>query len=387
MAPLGSLGTAVRESVTPNPSQSYVLWSVPSFATGRPERLFGRDIGSTKMRVRDGDVLICKINPRINRVWEVDSRHGADDHIASPEWVAFRPDRSVVTSAWLRHVLSSPAVRRWLEADVSGVTGSHTRVKPARVLATQVPVPPLDEQQRIVAVLEDQLSRLDAAANYIAAAQGRGDRLEEAALSTADGTRTAEVPVRELLGEPLANGRSVPGGRGAAVLRLTALRSAEVDAYASKRGSWTEEDAAPFLIQQGDLLLSRGNGSLRLVGRAAMVVEPPPPVAFPDTMIRLRPDPRLIAPALLLRLWNSRHVRRQIESAVRTTAGIYKVNQKQLLDIKLRVPPRELQSELLDRLQTVSSDANRLGGALASAAERSRALRRALLDAAFSGRL
>jgi len=269
----------------------------------------------------------------------------------------------------------------------SRITTNIAHLSLARLRGVEMPVPPLDEQHRIVAVLEDHLSRLDAAEDYVAAARARTGRLGEAAISTADVTTAAEVPISELLAEPLANGRSVPDGHGAAVLRLTALRSAAVDVSARKPGSWTEQEAAPFRIRQGDLLLSRGNGSLNLVGRAAMVVDPPPTVAFPDTMIRMRPNPRLIAPALLLRLWNGRHVRRQIEAAVRTTAGIYKVNQKQLLDVRVRIPPMEMQEALLDCLDTLSGDAGRLTSALNNSAARSRSLRRSLLDAAVTGRL
>ena len=60
-------------SVNPleHPEQIYELYSVPSFETGYPEIVRGKDIGSTKITVEEGDVLVCKINPRINRVWVV----------------------------------------------------------------------------------------------------------------------------------------------------------------------------------------------------------------------------------------------------------------------------------------------------------------------------
>ena len=49
------------------------LFSVPAFdADAKPEIISGKDVGSTKHRVQEGDVLFCKMNPRKNRVWIVD---------------------------------------------------------------------------------------------------------------------------------------------------------------------------------------------------------------------------------------------------------------------------------------------------------------------------
>ena len=50
------------------PEQVYELYSVPSFDTEYPEIIAGADIGSSKVTVQEGDVLICKINPRIEEV-------------------------------------------------------------------------------------------------------------------------------------------------------------------------------------------------------------------------------------------------------------------------------------------------------------------------------
>ena len=63
------------------------------------------------------------------------------------------------------------------------------------------------------------------------------------------------------------------------------------------------------------------------MGSAGRVLDEPTPVAFPDTMIRVRLDPNVISADFFLWIWNSRTGRSQIETAARTTAGIYKINQ------------------------------------------------------------
>ena len=90
--------------------------------------------------------------------------------------------------------------------------------------------------------------------------------------------------VDQLLAEGLSNGRSVKSAeRGFPVLRLTALRYGEIEQDECKIGAWTEEDAQQFLIREGDLLVSRGNGSLKLVGIGGLVRSLRSPVAYPDT--------------------------------------------------------------------------------------------------------
>lgn len=66
------------------------LYSVPSFDTGSPDVVTAATIGSSKQRVDAGDVLLCKINPRINRVWKV-SPQSAYRQVASTEWIRFKP--------------------------------------------------------------------------------------------------------------------------------------------------------------------------------------------------------------------------------------------------------------------------------------------------------
>lgn len=192
----------------------------------------------------------------------------------------------------------------------------------------------------------------------------------------------------ELLSGPLINGRSVPtADDGFPVLRLTAMRNGHVDLNERKAGRWDAATAAPFLVARDDVFVARGNGSLKLVGRAARVIDEPDPVAFPDTMIRVRLNPGRMRPDYLTLVWNSRIVRKQIERAARTTAGIYKVNQKDLWGIAVPWVPVDAQTRLVARVEGMLDAAGPLSSSTSIAQSRSASLRRALLAAAFDGRL
>ena len=149
-----------RSSVVPakEPDRRFELYSVPSFETGVPERLYGSEIGSSKQKVAPGSVLLCRINPRINRVWVV-GQAGSDPQIASTEWISL-PRVVGMTPRFAMHALQTPKVRRHLTSSVSGVGGSLMRVRMDALWRTRIPLAPISEQHRIVAKIESLFAKL-----------------------------------------------------------------------------------------------------------------------------------------------------------------------------------------------------------------------------------
>ncbi|MFC9989115.1 restriction endonuclease subunit S [Streptomyces globisporus] len=193
----------------------------------------------------------------------------------------------------------------------------------------------------------------------------------------------AWATVGDVLIAPIANGRSVRTEEGGfPVLRLTALRSGKVDLAERKEGEWTADEAAPFLVRANDFLICRGSGSLDLVGRGALVPDAPDPVAFPDTMIRVRVPVEYMSPRFFTRLWASPLVREQIEAAARTTAGIYKVSQPAVRELRIPVPPTAEQHRIAAALDTRMARLDAVDRAVTSARRDLATLRKAvLLDA------
>jgi type I restriction enzyme S subunit len=92
-------------------------------------------------------------------------------------------------------------------------------------------------------------------------------------------------------------------------------------------------------------------------------------------------------PQLVRVLWDSQHVRRQIETAARTSAGIYKVAQGDLQQLVLPVPPMTEQVEVVRLVDAQFSSIASTERDLESSAHRARALRQAILKHAFAGKL
>lgn len=140
------------------PNEVFELYSVPVFFTQKPEFLAGKEIGSSKLLVKKDDILVSKINPRINRVWQV---HQFTDkkNIASSEWVVFRQNMAV--PKFFKFYFESLKFRDLLCSNVSGVGGSLTRAQPKHIAKYILPLPPKAEQERIAELLDNHLAQVE----------------------------------------------------------------------------------------------------------------------------------------------------------------------------------------------------------------------------------
>lgn len=154
----GYSGTAVDPMKFPE--TIYELYSVPSSANDFPEIISGSEIGSSKQSVIKNDVLLCKINPRINRVWKV-SQHTENELLASSEWIVIR--NKILNSDYMMFCFRTQFFREYMLSNVSGVGGSLMRAQPKFVKNYPIPIAPVAEQQRIVDRIESIFAKLDEA--------------------------------------------------------------------------------------------------------------------------------------------------------------------------------------------------------------------------------
>ena len=153
-ATYGMLNQHKNRSINPmdSPQASFELYSVPIYDTGKPEYLKGKEIGSTKQAVQKGDVLLCKINPHLNRAWVVEHYKPELKCIASSEWLIFKSDG--IYPEYARFFFMSPSFRSLMLSNVSGVGGSLMRARSSAVDTYTIWIPPYNEQKRIVAAVK-----------------------------------------------------------------------------------------------------------------------------------------------------------------------------------------------------------------------------------------
>ncbi|MEQ9904941.1 restriction endonuclease subunit S [Pectobacterium aroidearum] len=219
-----------------------------------------------------------------------------------------------------------------------------------------IPLPPLSVQKKISVnlknadLLKKQYEKMSAELNALAQAvffEMFGDPERN----------SKKLPFKEfknLLSE-LRNGIS-PSNDGAVdykVLTLSAVTKNYFNRDSVKLGTFNEIPPSSKHIKVNDLLICRGNGNIKLVGRAVVAGGNMGDVVFPDTIIGASVNQEIINTEYLSHYWKLPMVRNHIESGARTTNGTYKINQKVIESIPIMVPSIELQIEFAQKIAKI----------------------------------
>jgi type I restriction enzyme S subunit len=240
-----------------------------------------------------------------------------------------------------------------------------------RYLHVGIPLPPLDEQRRIVG-LWDRAAEIRRRAD---AARAKARAIIPALFLDTFGDPATNpkgwvvVTLGDLDGMELRNGisPSKAGKVSGNVLTLSAITRGAFDPSARKDAMFAGPLAAEQTVSKSLFLICRGNGNRALVGQGAFPLIDMPGVAFPDTMIALRLPEHEVAPPYLAAVWSSDHVRAQIDAAAKTTNGTFKISQSGILRFSFPLPPRPLQISFGERVSRLESLARHLDAAGAKA--------------------
>jgi len=269
-----------------------------------------------------------------------------------------------------------------------GAGSTFPAVTGKQLKSHRINVAPLDEQRRIVDILEDYLSRLDAAGQSLAAAQRRSELLRAAILESLAPEGTPQRTLGELASDSGygTSTKCVVGGAGVPVVRIPNLKGGRVDLADEKRVSEAAVDLTRLMLEADDLLIVRTNGSRDLIGRAA-VVQPGVFASFASYLIRFRLDPPQVRPQWTRVMLGTPSVRRVVEAMAASSAGQYNLGLKKLNGVTIPCPTIEDQDRLLARFDEQEWALDSLTPSWAEGKSKAQSLRRSLLAAAFSGRL
>jgi type I restriction enzyme S subunit len=420
-----------------SPNEVFELYSVPSFGSGKPEIVAGRAIGSNKQTVEKDTVLLCKINPRINRVWLV-SDSSSHLQIASTEWLPFfRLDG--LEPKYLQYFMENNSFRDFLSTHVSGVGGSLMRINSNTFAKYFFPLPPLPEQHRIVAKIEELFSRLDAGVEALNKIKLQLKRYRQAVLKAAfEGKLTAEwrevhkselEPASVLLEKikaerkkagkykelpPLDTSdlpelpegwvwsrldaivdlkggitvdakRKVADGRLVPYLRVANVQSGYLDLSEIKSIAADEKTIAELSLKVGDILFTEG-GDRDKLGRGWIWQGELEECIHQNHVFRARLYDNGISNKLVSWFGNS-HGREYFQQEGKQTTNLASVNLTKLSAFPVVMPPVYEQSQIVSEIEHLFSNADRVENIFDQALIQSNRLRQSILKKAFEGKL
>lgn len=354
--------------------------------TGRllPYRTIGDDgVTSSKHRFRPGQVLYSKIRPYLAKVVvaEFVGLCSADMYPISTE----------LDPRFLKWWMLTPEFTRLASEEQARTI--LPKINKHALGQMPVPVPPMEVQRHIVAILDDHLSSLDATDAELRLSLDRANSLKWGMLAQ-DLGRLGGDPVR--IGElatSVKNGISVSRPKsdpnGVPILRIGAVRPLALNLSDLRYSELTLDQVGQLggLLSAGDVLFTRYNGNPRFVGACAVVTDRVLPLTYPDKLIRVRVDAERVLPEFLAAACAVGTSRQEIQSLVKTTSGQAGISGHDLRSVKVTLPTIQTQRALLARFHEVEGSVSMLARALEDIQRRSSTLRTSLLASAFSGRL
>ena len=344
------------ESINPmkTPDTMYELYSVPFFTTGHPEYLHGSEIGSSKVIVQKNDILVCKINPRINRVWVVADESNCQS-IASSEWIVVR--NAQYNPYFLAWYFRTSMFQQLMTSEVTGIGGSLTRAQPKRVAEYPVPVLPRERQDEIASILghlqsikykrKNELDLLDSLvkARFVEMFEKESDqwhhkKLVECCDNKNDikcGPFGSQLHVEDYqnIGVPVYGIPEVNSGfKSNPKLYISQQKAEELSAYS---------------LIDGDVAVSRkGN-----VGQAALFYDSLKNGIIHSDVLRVRLNKQIMDPFFLIgELHFSQSIRNQVKQAS-NGAIMPGINVTKLKQIVVDIPPLAIQKEFSGFIQQV----------------------------------
>jgi len=338
-----------------------------------------------RFALADGDLLVCE-GGEVGRaaIWR-----GGRGYMAYQKALHRVRAGDDLDLRFLRYLLEHYAVTGELRERATGSTILHLPQQRLRELP--IPLPPLDEQRRIVEILEDHLSRLDRARSLISAGLAKTKPLVRAILEQA-------IPI------PPLPGWRITTIAGAGELKLGRQRhpdwhtGPEMRPYLRVANVFEDRiddrDVMQmdfsgvferFRLAPGDVLLNEGQ-SPELLGRPAIYRGTPPNVAFTNTLIRFRAGPEVLPEWALLVFRRHMHVGRFMKES-RITTNIGHLSMARLSTVEFPVPPLKQQHQIVGAVDATLSALEHIRGDATHALKREEALRHILLESAFSGRL
>ncbi|WP_051529283.1 restriction endonuclease subunit S [Meiothermus cerbereus] len=388
----------------------------------------------------EGDILFAKITPCMEngKIAVARNLHNGIG-FGTTELHVVRPE-SGIDAQYLFYFLVRQDYRTQAAHSMTGTAG-QLRVPADFLRSSFLPLPPLNEQRRIVEKLEELLSDLDAGVATLRQALAKLKRYRQAVLKAAvEGELSREwreankdrlEPASKLLERILAERRDRSSGSKkyreleppntselpelpegwvwASVeqvghvqlgrqrspknrskdyptpyIRAANITEKGLDLSDVLDMEFTPQELEVYRLLPGDIVLSEASGSPDQVGKPAIWGGEIENCCFQNTVIRLRPA--LISSQYLLAVFRSYYVT-GVFARIAGGVGINHLSAGKFARIAIPIAPYEEQAYIVAEVDRRLSEADRLEATLQANLKRAERLRQAILKKAFSGEL
>ena len=293
-----------------------------------------------KRWIRCGDILV--LNAAHNADYVASKLYFADDSmndvLPTGEWLLVRPNEARVLPGYVNYWFRTPSTKRKVKFLVKGI-----HLYPKDVAKLEIPLPPIDEQRRII----NLLSRAEGIVRLRREAQKKAAEIIPALFLDMFGdpaTNPKGWPVRKVSDfvDRIEGGKNIQAGsENGSPYRILKVSAATSGIYRESESKPSPDGYSPptsHIVRAGDMLFSRANTE-ELVGATAVVRATDGHALLPDKLWRfVWAEP--VEQRYMHALFQNRHVRRELgKLSSGTSASMRNISQGRLFELRLPVAP------------------------------------------------
>ena len=253
----------------------------------------------------------------------------------------------------------------------------------------EIPVPPLTEQEHIVARIEELFSQLDAGVETLKKTKAQLAVYRQAVYSEAFSGLAADRRITDFF--TISGGLTKNSKRESFPLKIQYLRVANVyydhlDLGNVKLIGVRESEIADKLLKKDDLLFVEGNGSKEQIGRVALWDGSIDPCLHQNHIIKGRPNGTML-PKYALYYLISGQGRNQIMRVASSTSGLYTLSTGKIGNLLIPFCDKNKQQSIIACIEERLSVCDSIEQTVDAALQQADAMRQSILKEAFEGRL
>lgn len=331
---------------------------------------------------QNGDVLFAKITPCMENGKGAIVRNLLNGYGAgSTEFIVLRPKENVITAKWLYLYLSQRSFRWECQQHMTGSAGQK-RVPPKYLASCEMPVPSIEEQERIVSKIEELFSRLDASVAELKTAKEKLKVYRQAVLKEAFRCAESFVPFGNItdarLGKMLDKEKNT--GTPQRYLRNINVRWFNFDLSDLLEMRIGLDEIEKYSIQYGDLVICEGGEP----GRCA-VWEEQEPIFYQKALHRVRFTDGSNPKFYMYYLWFAAQTG-QLKRFF-TGTGIKHLTGQSLVKVPVPSADKNTQDHAVSEIEFRLSVCDSIEQTVDTSLQKAEALRQSILKQAFEGRL
>lgn len=355
----------------------------------KAERKLG-DVTGSYTYFADGDVLLAKITPCFEN-GKLGIAQGLTNGIGfgSSEYIVFRPTVEL-NKEYLYYFLLQDSFRAAGIKTMSGAVG-HKRVSKEFIERCKISLPPIAEQQRIVAILDEAFVGLATAIANAMKNLENARELFDSYLNSIFSLKGAGW-VRRQIGDVAATQYGLSGTlntdrKGYKIFRMGEVQDGSlVDTGRMKHIDIGASDFKSYRLHRGDVLFNRTNSS-DLVGKSGLF-DLEGDYCFASYLVRVNFNPAKMESRFAVYLMNAGNFLEKIRAKAARSVNQANINATILRSETIDFPEDvEVQRKLADKFYELSRESKRLEAFYADRILSLAKLKQSILQKAFFGEL